>query len=40
MQPLSQPGVRLGHQHQHALTQALGCPIRDTDFTDERMEDL
>ena len=27
-------------RHQHALTQALGCPIRDTDFTDERMEDL
>ena len=29
-----------GTRHQHALTQALGCPIRDTDFTDERMEDL
>ena len=27
-------------KHQHALTQALGCPIRDTDFTDERLEDL
>ena len=27
-------------RHQHALTQALGCPIRDTDFTDERLADL
>jgi transposase len=27
-------------KHQHALTQALGCPIRDTDFTDERLADL
>lgn len=27
-------------KHEHALTQALGCPIRDTDFTDERLEDL
>ena len=27
-------------KHQHALTQALGCPIRDTDFTDERLEDV
>jgi transposase len=27
-------------KHQQALTQALGCPIRDTDFSDERMEDL
>ena len=27
-------------RHQHALTQALGCPIRDTDFTDERMAAL
>jgi transposase len=28
------------NKHQHTLTQALGCPIRDTDFTDERLEDL
>lgn len=27
-------------KRQHTLTQALGCPIRDTDFTDERLEDL
>jgi hypothetical protein len=27
-------------KHEHVLTQALGCPIRDTDFTDERLEDL
>jgi transposase len=27
-------------KHQHVLTQALGCPIRDTDFTDERLQDL
>ena len=27
-------------KHQHALTQALGCPIRATDFTDERLADL
>ncbi|MCX6028996.1 MAG: transposase [Chloroflexi bacterium] len=27
-------------QHQHVLTLALGWPIRDTDFTDERLEDL
>ena len=27
-------------KHQHVLTQALGCPIRDTDFTDDRLEDL
>jgi transposase len=27
-------------KHQHALSQVLGCPIRDTDFTDERLEDL
>jgi len=27
-------------KHQHALTQALGCPLRDTDFTDERLADL
>ena len=27
-------------RHQHALSQILGCPIRDTDFTDERLEDL
>ncbi len=27
-------------KHQHALTQALGCPIRDTDFTDERLADV
>lgn len=27
-------------KHQHALTQALGCPIRDTDFTDDRLQDL
>jgi transposase len=27
-------------KHQHTLTQILGCPIRDTDFTDERLENL
>jgi len=27
-------------KHQHALSHGLGCPIRDTDFTDERLEDL
>lgn len=27
-------------KHQHVLTQALGCPIRDTDFTDDRLQDL
>ncbi len=27
-------------KHQHVLTLALGWPIRDTDFTDERLEDL
>jgi transposase len=27
-------------KHQQALTQALGCPIRDTDFSDERLQDL
>ena len=27
-------------KHQHALTQALGCSIRDTDFTDERLADV
>jgi transposase len=27
-------------KHQHTLTQTLGCPIRDTDFTDERLADL
>jgi len=27
-------------KHQHVLTQALGCPLRATDFTDERLEDL
>ena len=27
-------------RHQRALTQALGCSIRDTDFSDERVEDL
>ena len=27
-------------QHRHVLTRALGCAIRDTDFTDERLEDL
>ena len=40
MQPLSQPGHDWVTKHQHALTQALGCPIRDTDFTDERLADL
>jgi len=27
-------------KHQQALSHGLGCPIRDTDFTDERLEDL
>jgi len=27
-------------KHQRVLTLALGCPIRDTDFTDERLADL
>jgi len=27
-------------KHQRILAQALGCSIRDTDFTDERLEDL
>lgn len=27
-------------QHQYTLTRALGCRIRATDFTDERLEDL
>lgn len=27
-------------KHQHCLTQALGQPIGETDFTDERLEDL
>lgn len=27
-------------KHQHVLTQALGCPIRDTDCTDDRLQDL
>ena len=40
MQPLSQPGAQLGNQARARPDQARGCPIRDTDFTDERLADL